>query len=90
MASAADLTVSIDAREIEAALSELGPTLRDQIAIAAMATLIGFEDGGTVEDVANELGIRWGAWDYQTHWPLLVAKRAYRFADAMMAERRMV
>lgn len=67
--------------------STAGMTLRDWFAGQALAGGMATEDGGTVNSAAQELGIEPSTYDCNVHWPLLVAKRLYRYADAMLAER---
>ena len=61
-------------------------TLRDEIAIAMLPTVCA-EANGTVETAAKELGIPTKEYDYRVHWPILAARRAYEYADAMLRER---
>ena len=69
----------------EAAGSAL--TVRDQIAIAILPTIAADESGGTVKDAAKELGIPTEQYDFRKHWPVLMARHAYEFADLFLAER---
>lgn len=64
---------------------QVGMSLRDYFAGKAMA--MDLDTGGTVADAECELGLPPKTYDYKTHWPLLAAKRAYAYADAMIAAR---
>ena len=63
-----------------------GMSLRDWFAGQALSTAAQ-DTGGTVASAAKELGIPIGEYDGKKHWPKLVAKSAYAYADAMLAER---
>ena len=63
-----------------------GMTLRDWFAGQALSTAAQ-DTGGTVASAAKELGIPIGEYDGKKHWPKLVAKSSYAFADAMLTER---
>jgi hypothetical protein len=64
-----------------------GMTIRDVFAKEAM----GFADreggNGTAADAEKEMGLPKGTYCYKKHWPLLCARRAYQYADAMMIAR---
>ena len=62
-----------------------GMSLRDYFAAAMLPTV---EESGTVAAAAKELGIEVNDYDYKIHWPIIAAKRAYAYADAMIAERK--
>lgn len=65
-----------------------GMSLRDWFAGQALASgIIDLGEEGTVADAAEQLGIP--AEDYigKIHWPIVRAKRAYKIADSMLAER---
>lgn len=62
-------------------------TLRDWFAGQALAGGMATDDGGTINSAARELEIEPSTYDCNVHRPLLVAKRLYRYADAMLAER---
>lgn len=64
-----------------------GMTLRDYFAAKAMAVAAEAEADRTIGDTEKQLGLKRGAYDYDTHWPVLVARAAYRFADAMLEAR---
>lgn len=64
-----------------------GMTLRDWFAGQVLANEILFKSGSaTNEDLAEELGV--AQYDSKIHELPLYAKRAYRVADAMIAERK--
>jgi uncharacterized protein with HEPN domain len=62
-----------------------GMTLRDYFAAKAMD--VAGDSTLTVGEAAKEIGIEAKDYNGRTHWPLIVAKRAYQVADAMIAER---
>ena len=80
-----DSTGAADSALAESAGSAL--TVRDQIAIAILPTIAADESGGTVKDAAKELGIPTEQYDCRKHWPVLMARHAYEFADLFLAER---
>lgn len=45
-----------------------------------------YNEGGTVADVAKELGLETNAYDWRTHWPMILAKRAVEQAKATLSE----
>jgi hypothetical protein len=61
-------------------------TIRDTLA-AAFFPAINAEDSGTVANAEKELGLKPGEYKYDEHWPLLVARRCYKQADAFMSVR---
>lgn len=65
-----------------------GMALRDWFAGQALKNNDLLDTGGTVADGKKELGLKpEEQYDYKIHWPMLVAKRCYSYADAMLAER---
>ena len=65
---------------------DIGMTLRDYFAAKALP-LVSDHENGTVGDAARELGISPDKYEWRIHWPMLCARRAYAWADAMLAER---
>jgi len=62
-------------------------TNRDNIAIKAMEVLIDADEGYTIPEAKKDIGLADDTeYDPKTHWPRLVALRAYRYADAMIDE----
>ena len=61
-------------------------SLRDWFAGKALDTAAS-EEGGSVKAAEITLGMAAGTYEFEKHWPVLCAKRAYAFADAMLAER---
>ena len=78
----------LPAKQLSAMLDELiqSSNLRDKIAIAMIPQSLQ-DDGGTVVDAANELGIEAKEYNAKRHWPLLAAKHAYEWADIMIQVR---
>lgn len=69
--------------------SQAGMTLRDWFAgqVLGNQNLVG-DEGGTIADAKKELSLTPNeSYDYRIHWPMIVAKRAYAYADAMLSER---
>lgn len=64
-------------------------TLRDWLAGQAMPVLITDEDTAfmTIRDAATYIGVKEEDYNYRTHWPRIVAKLSYEYADAMIAAR---
>jgi hypothetical protein len=58
-------------------------SLRDQFAIKALD--MGPHDATVVAEVANEKGVK-GSVAIVEHWHCVMAKKAYKLADAMMVE----
>ena len=63
-----------------------GASLRDVFAWQALP-IVSDDEHGTVADAARELGISPSDYVGRVHWPMLCARRAYAWADAMLAER---
>ncbi len=64
-----------------------GMTLRDYFAAWAIAIAHEAEGGGTIGDAEKQLGLESGKYRFEIHYPILLAKRAYAFADAMLKVR---
>lgn len=64
-----------------------GMTLRDYFAAKAMALAQADGGQGTAADAEKELGMEPGTYSSKKHWPLLMAKYAYEYADAMLKAR---
>ena len=62
-------------------------TLRDMFAGQALVNYSDFETGGTLEEAAKVLGVPAQEYSYEIHFPIIVARRCYQIADAMLAER---
>lgn len=62
-----------------------GMTLRDYFAAKAM--ILQADEGISVEAISEVIGIDRSQHDWQTHWPMYVANRAYAIADAMLKAR---
>ena len=65
-----------------------GMLLRDYLAAAAMAAEIQVGGEGSIAKAARLIGIEPEEYDAEKHWPQVVAKSCYVFADAMLAERK--
>lgn len=77
----------IDPYTPEELAAAAGISLRDWFAGMALQATINTGVEGTVESAAKELGINPSDYKPSVHWPILVARDAYAFADAMIAER---
>lgn len=64
---------------------EEGMSLRDHIAITANRYDIGFPTD--LARCAAFIGVAEKEYDYLVHWPQVLAKARYIYADAMLAER---
>ena len=68
--------------------SSAGVTIRDYFAAKAMqATVANDSNNLSAASAAEMLGIETKDYDFRKHWPILVAQRAYSYADAMLAAR---
>jgi hypothetical protein len=81
---------AFDARKTQSGefTAQGGMTLRDYFAARAMP--LAQEDGGhgTAAEAEKEFGMKPGTYSARIHRPLLMAKAAYQYADAMIAERK--
>lgn len=66
---------------------EHGMSLRDYFAAKVLQAVTIEAEGETVATASSEIGIDATDYDYRKHWPMLIAKRAYAYADAMLAAR---
>jgi len=82
------IEMDINGKEVDVPVSFPGMTLLDWFAGQAMDSVSRDNDGGTIKDAAAELGIPTADYSYKTHYPILMAKRAYKYAAAMVAEKR--
>lgn len=64
-----------------------GMTLRDYFAAKALDWAHDCETGGTIGDAEKELGLKPGEYRFNLHYPILLARRAYSLADAMLKAR---
>ena len=65
---------------------DAGMTLRDYFAAHCPVSIL--DDGqGTIAEAAKELGIPVNEYDGKKHFPILQARRAYAWADAMLEAR---
>jgi hypothetical protein len=59
---------------------------RDELALRFI-DLVYREEDGTIESISEELGIDPNEYDPKVHWPMLLARRCYSWADAFIKER---
>lgn len=65
-----------------------GMTLRDYFAAKAINVADSIENNcGTRQEAESALGLKPGEYKVAVHFPILVARRAYAIADAMIAAR---
>jgi hypothetical protein len=65
-----------------------GMTLRDYFAAKALGSPNIFAADEPISSCEAELGLPRGTYDYRRHFKLLIAKRAYDYADAMLEARK--
>ncbi len=63
-----------------------GMTIRIWLAGKALANHEMEDAGGTVESAEKELGLQKGDYNYKKHYPVLIARRALSWADAIIAQ----
>lgn len=64
-----------------------GMSLRDWFAGQMIAVVNDNATGESLDSAAESLEIPVDEYNGEKHWPMLLAKRAYAIADAMIAER---
>lgn len=64
-----------------------GMSLRDYFAGQAILSLTMMPIKSRTDEMAAYVGVDEKDWVGDIHWPMLLAKRAYSVADAMLAER---
>lgn len=64
-----------------------GLTMRDYFAAHVPMSALGGEEGRSCKEGASLLGIKLEDYVADVHFPMLLAKAAYRYADAMLAAR---
>lgn len=71
-----------------AGVFETGRSLADEFAKASMSLAADSYEGVGMPMVCAKLGIEVADYNADVHWPMLVARRSYDFAAAMVAEKR--
>jgi hypothetical protein len=64
-----------------------GMTLRDYFAAHAPTGDDGVTTPQTIKELEEFIGIPSGTYKWLVHWPIVVAKARYAYADAMLRER---
>jgi hypothetical protein len=65
---------------------DMGMTTRVWLAGKALANKEMEDAGGTMESAEKELGLEDATYNYKKHYPMLIAKRALSWADAIIAQ----
>ena len=67
-----------------------GMTLRDYFASSAIPALLKEGSNGIIINYETDIGISPSEYIPKEHWPIVIAKCAYKYADALLAEREKV